>query len=226
MPHGVLYIKVGNTHKWVDAYDTYGLSLSEAGLSQLMTPAPNKDAVTNKNIITHGVSIMQGSFYKEVRQVSLDCHITAPNKATFLQRYAKFCSEVLDVGYFKLQTTYQPGVAYWFVFVSCNQYSEFSREMAKFTLSLEEPHPEQRTDSDEIVYDADMEPVVDANDDIVTVNRLALTIAQMNTLLTETTDNSKVDTVPELVNFANAFLATVSTLNEFQAEAIFNTTIE
>ena len=56
---------------WEDAYNVYGLSLSETGLSRLMTPAPNKSAVTNKNVISHGASVVQDTFYKDVRQVSL-----------------------------------------------------------------------------------------------------------------------------------------------------------
>ena len=148
MAKGILYIKTANTNGWVDAYDTWGLSLSQTGLSRLMTPAPNKSAVTNKNIISHGASVVQNTFYKDVRQVSLEVHITARTKDVFMQRYASFCSQVLDAGYILIKTSYQPNEVYHFLYLDCTQFSEFLREMAKFTLTLEEPHPEIRTDND------------------------------------------------------------------------------
>ena len=146
MPHGELHIKTASINGWVDAFDTWGLSLSETGLSRLMTPAPNKSAVTNKNIISHGASVVQNTFYKDVRQISLEVHITAPTKEDFMDRYAAFCAQVLDAGYIRMKTKYQTGVVYHFLYLDCTQFAEYGRRMAKFTLTLEEPHPEVRTD--------------------------------------------------------------------------------
>ena len=145
MPAGELFIKKKGGD-WEDAYNVYGLSLSETGLSRLMTPAPNKSAVTNKNVISHGASVVQDTFYKDVRQVSLEVHITARTKQQFFERYAAFCA-VLDLGYIRLYTKYQPNVVYHFLYVDCTQFAEYQREMAKFTLTLEEPHPEVRTNT-------------------------------------------------------------------------------
>lgn len=144
MPHGELFIRATGGGEFEDAYDTYGLSLNEEGLSRLMTPAPLKEPVSNKNVITHGASILQSSLVKDVRQVSLGMHISAPDKTTFLSRYASFC-QLLDNGFIDIKTKYQEGVVYHFIYLDCTQFSEFNRELAKFTLSLEEPHPESRT---------------------------------------------------------------------------------
>ena len=40
-----------------DAYTTWGLSLEETGLSKLMTPAPHKEPVQNKNMAMNGTKI-------------------------------------------------------------------------------------------------------------------------------------------------------------------------
>ena len=148
MAANTLFIKTANTGGWADAYTTWGLSLSQTGLSRLMTPAPNKSAVTNKNIISHGASVVQNTFYKDVRQISLEVHITAPTIEDFMERYAAFCAQVLDAGYIRMKTSYQPDVVYHFLYLDCTQFAEYGRRMAKFTLTLEEPHPEVRTDND------------------------------------------------------------------------------
>lgn len=133
------------TSGWVDAYVTWGLSLSDGARSKLMTPAPHKDPVTNKNVITHGVSIVQSGVYKDARQVSLEVHITAPDSSTFKTRYADFCSKVLDVGFINLKLACAPTVIYHMRYVDCQQFTEFNLEMAKFTLTLEEYNPSVRS---------------------------------------------------------------------------------
>ena len=160
MPKGELYIKTrlttspqgsadsNATDGWVDAYDTWGVSLEDGALSRLMTPAPMKDPVTNKNVISHGVSIVQSTFYYDVRSVSLEMHITAPDKAAFMARYKRFCVDVLAPGILHIKTKYDPDTVYNFRYVDCTQFSQFRLEMAKFTLSLEEPRPDITTYSE------------------------------------------------------------------------------
>lgn len=142
---------------WVDTYLRYGLSLSEKAMSQLMTPPPNKKPQGNTSATANGVaypSSMIGK--KDEKDFSLDIHFTAPDKATFLNRYDLFCSEVLDVGYFQLRFTVD-GVpdgqggrekrdrgVYHLLYQDCQQFEEFCMNMAKFTLSVKEPHPEIR----------------------------------------------------------------------------------
>ncbi len=153
MPHGVLYIKRNSENQFKDAFDHYGLSLDDEGLSRLMTPAPHKEPITNKNVITDGMAIMQGSFYKDSRTVSLGMHIIArPSvengvsytaKENFLRQYNAFC-DVLSAGAIDLKTAFQPNVVYHFIYKDCTQFTEFNQEMAKFILTLEEPNPQIR----------------------------------------------------------------------------------
>ncbi len=158
-----LYIKTSGTSSpqssddglatggWVDAYTTWGLSLSETGISRLMTPAPHKQPVYNSNVISDGKAVMQNTFYHDVRQVSLEVHITAKAgggqtaKENFITQYSNFCTQVLGAGYIEMRLGFQPSVIYKFIYLDCTQFSEFKLEMAKFTLTLEEPNPADRS---------------------------------------------------------------------------------
>jgi len=169
MPHGELYIRtkrtitahnnaqalhtgmadltVNNaTYKgWVDAYDRYGLSLEDGALGKLMAPAPNKKPVGNNNVMINGVAYLGGTIgVKDERSLSLDVHIMAASKPAFLSQYGLLCSEVLDAGYIQVRTSYQPDVIYHLIYQDCQQYSQYARSMAKFTLAFIEPHPEYR----------------------------------------------------------------------------------
>lgn len=151
MPAGVLQIRTSPSGTWRDAYTTWGLSLSETGISNLLTPAPHKQAVYNSNVLEHGKAVMQNSFVFDVRQVSLEVHISAKcdgvysAQQVFIDRYAAFCNEVLNVGYIEMRLMFQPTVVYKFIYLDCSQFSESNLEIAKFTLSLEEPNPNDRS---------------------------------------------------------------------------------
>ena len=140
---GELFFKRGND--WVDAFVMYGVSLESEGMSKLMTPAPHKEPVQNKNLAMNGTAIVGAVGYKDVRTLSVPMHIVARSKEGFLTRYAAFCSEILDAGWIHVKTKYMSGVVYHFRYVDCQPFAEYNMDMAKFTLSLEEPNPNNRT---------------------------------------------------------------------------------
>ena len=140
-----LMIKPQGTSTWKNARTEWGMSLSDGSLSKLLTPAPNKEPIKNANAITDGSSVVGGIGVKAERTVNLEVHFIAPDQSTFLSRYAAFCSDVLDKGAFDLKTSVQDGVVYHFIYLDCQQFSQFHLELAKFTLSLVEPNPSNRT---------------------------------------------------------------------------------
>jgi len=150
MAKGELFIKHPNT-TWEqtpnngDAYLNYGVSLEENALSRLMTPAPNKLPVENKSDLEHGKRIINdGVVMKDERSVSLVMNISAPSKEEFLRRYSDFCRDVLDNGYLEIKTSYQNGVVYRMTYLDCTQFQEYCLGVGKFTLSLNEPNPNDR----------------------------------------------------------------------------------
>ena len=138
MPVGELYIN------GYDAFSTWGISLSETALSTLMTPSPVKDRVTNESRLEHGKRVLNTNVKTAYRDVTLEMHLTAQSKAEFLTRYASFCS-ILEQGALNIRTSYQQGVVYKMLYVSCSQFSEFNLRLAKFTLRLLEPNTKDRS---------------------------------------------------------------------------------
>lgn len=140
-----LYFKVNNA--WVDAHDRYGISVDATTMSKLLTPAPHKEPVQNKNMAMHGTSIQGNVNYKDVRSVSLPLYLCASTEADFLTKYELFCQQVLDTGWVHVKVV-RPSKNYFYHFryVDCQPFSEYHMEMASFTLSLEEPNPANRTE--------------------------------------------------------------------------------
>ena len=141
---GELFFK-NQSGEWVDAYETYGISLGEEGLSKLMTPAPHKDPVQNKNMSMNGTAIVGAVGLKDVRTVSLPMHLFAKTKDKFLEQYGNFCTDILDKGLVHIKTKWQPTVVYHLRYVDCQPFREYKMKMAIFVLSMEEPNPANRT---------------------------------------------------------------------------------
>lgn len=136
---------------WIDLYTEYGISFTEASLSQLMTPAPNKEAVENKSRLQHGKRVVRKAKYtkKDERTVTLEMHLTAPDRRAFWSRYRAFCTDFLDVGHFDIYNSdIGSDMIFRMTYVSCNEFSEFAQQIAKFTLTLNEPDPSNRGSSD------------------------------------------------------------------------------
>lgn len=135
---------------WVNAYETYGITLEETSLSKLMTPAPNKEVVENKSDLQHGkrVDRSDAGVKKDERNLSLILNLSAPDSTTFLQRYAAFCTDILDKGFFDMKCDLLPGKVFRMTYLDCTQFSEFMLGIGKFTLSLNEPDPTNRGESD------------------------------------------------------------------------------
>lgn len=150
MPKQTTYIRIAKSSEWVDIFDAYGASLSDSAVSRLMTPAPNKEVVENRSDLEHGKRVTRdpNDTRKDERNFSLEIHLLAPNKDTFLERYGKFCNEVLDKGFFDIKTKYLPGTIYRVTYMDCSQFTEWGMGMAKFTLNLNEPDPTNRSETD------------------------------------------------------------------------------
>lgn len=137
MPKGELFIN------GKDAFEEWGISLSSNGLSALMCPAPNKELIENKSRLEHGKRVVSQNARIDEREISIPFHLTAKDKADFLERYASFCS-VLANGVLDIRTEYQPYTTYHTNYISCSQFSEFRLGLAKFMLRVNEPNPNYR----------------------------------------------------------------------------------
>lgn len=127
-----------------DAYTTWGISMDTSSLSALMTPAPMKEFIENKSRLEHGKRVITSDPKIDERNISLTFNLTAKSEEQFFSRYNSFCEE-LATGVLYLRSKYQPNVVYKTIYLSCNQFTQFMRGIAKFSLRLVEPNPTDRS---------------------------------------------------------------------------------
>lgn len=126
-----------------DAYTTWGITMDNTALSELMTPPSNKAFIENESRLEHGKRVVPANPRIDARNLTLQINLTATDEAQFFERYESFCEE-LATGVLEIETKYQPGVVYKTVYQSCSQFSQFMRGIGKFTLKLVEPNPNDR----------------------------------------------------------------------------------
>lgn len=130
-----------------DARATWGVVTEDSStLSALMTPAGKKERISNDNTLENGSRYITSGVKVAEREVSLPLQFTAPTENEFLRRYKAFCDDVLTAETIEIQTTFDPGVVYKFIYESCTQFTQYYRFIAKFTLKLVEPDPTDRSD--------------------------------------------------------------------------------
>lgn len=127
-----------------DAFTNWGLSLGEGAFSALVCPPPAKDYVVNDMRTKTGKSYATDYTQLNERTISLVVYIHAENRADMYSKLADFALNVLAHGVIEIQTSYQEGVKYRFVYKQCQQMSEMNGRLGKFMLSLVEPNPEDR----------------------------------------------------------------------------------
>ena len=127
-----------------DAYTEWGISFDQTALSTLMTPPPNKSYIENKSRLENGKKVLVHNPKVDERSVTLSFNLTARNDGEFFERYNSFCEELKD-GVLNIETKYQNGVVYKMVYENCTQFSQLIREIARFSLKLVEPNPDDRS---------------------------------------------------------------------------------
>lgn len=127
-----------------DTYTTWGISMDTSSLSSLMTPSPMKEFIENKSRLEHGKRVVTSSPKVDERSLTLTFNLTAKSEEQFFARYNSFCEE-LATGVLHIKSKYQPNVVYKTTYISCNQFTQFMRGIAKFSLRLVEPNPKDRS---------------------------------------------------------------------------------
>lgn len=129
-----------------DAYTTWGITMEDGALSDLMTPVSNKAFIENESRLEHGKQIIVANLKLDERSLTLTINISASSEKQFFERYNSFCKE-LATGRLEIKTMYQTEIVYKTIYQSCSQFSQFMRGMGKFVLKLTEPNPNDRTET-------------------------------------------------------------------------------
>lgn len=127
-----------------DAYTEWGINFEDGAIAALMTPAPMKEYIENKSRLADGKRVVTANARRDERSISLPFHLVASSSAEFLDRYGRFCADVLAKGRFELETRHLSGVTFRLVYKSCSQFAQLRQQIAKFTLKVEEPDPTDR----------------------------------------------------------------------------------
>lgn len=123
-----------------DAFKTWGISLEQSALSALLTPPPNKEMPENKSRAINGKIMVDIPRKIDERDITLPLNLIASSEEEFFEHYSSFCNELAQ-GQLIIETSYQPGKKYITEYISCNQFTQFMRGIAKFSLKLNEPNP-------------------------------------------------------------------------------------
>ena len=159
MPAGELEINL------YDAYEKWGVSLEDGMLSELMAYPSSKEWITNESSLEPGTRYASPVPKVAQREINIVVHITAPNHNVFLQRRDDFFNQVLLQGVVNIRTRWQRTTLYRCRYISCSQFSQIDRRIAKFSLRLVEANPLDREykDAQGNVYNTDADLVIGAH---------------------------------------------------------------
>lgn len=145
--NGELYIN------GMDAFEQWGILMSDKSLSSLIEPEPLKDPVTNKSSTMNGKQVRKEAIPKvDERDITLFLQIYAASRLDLFTKLKKFKTECKRRR-MVISTRYEEGIFYRCDYKSCTQYRSFHRGMATFSLRLNEPNPANRGSEDVDRYD-------------------------------------------------------------------------
>lgn len=127
-----------------DALTTFGVTLSDGGMSVLMTPAQSKELIENESRMLNGKEIVDIPNLISDRDISLPLNVYASDYTQFYSRIQALIEELLK-GKATFNTTYMPAVKYRLTYISCTSLSQLRGEIGKIILKLNEPDPTDRS---------------------------------------------------------------------------------
>ena len=130
-----------------DALATYGVVFTDSSLAQLMNFPPLKAYISNTGAGIDGTQVLStGQYVPHVdeQDMTLMFYLRASSLTQFNTRRDAL-EAVLKAGAFTLWFAERPNNLYRLLYQSCNQFSVYNGRLAKFTLRVKEPNPNNRT---------------------------------------------------------------------------------
>lgn len=126
-----------------DAWETWGVNMSDGFLETIATPPPAKPLLENKSSREHGKQVLAEKMLLEERDINLTISVEGATQSQYLQRYEDFLTElqkgvtiikvpILKKGY---KVTYSN---------SSKLLLNIDITFGKFTLKFNEPNPNDR----------------------------------------------------------------------------------
>ena len=149
------YIKPIGASGWTNVKTAWGMALEDGSISKLLTPAGTKAFVYNDSELENGKRLIRSAERAKLRDrdVTIVVHFTGSSESDFLGKYNSFCQDVLAKGGFDLKTDMLPNMVFRLTYIDCTQFAQTGINqggsvVGKFTLTLNEPDPTNRSESD------------------------------------------------------------------------------
>jgi len=143
MPHGQL-----NIFNWAgvngDAFDLFGVSLSDGAISTLLAPPAAKDRVSNESRLEDGKRVdIQAPTHFQARELTLEMHLIANTYEEFLSRWRAFLAAITATGQgIKLRyTIYGQQIEFNLQYLSATQFGVYNGQLGKFAVRFIERSP-------------------------------------------------------------------------------------
>lgn len=143
MPHGQLKI-----YNWAgvngDAWDLFGVSLSDGAVGALLAPPALKERVSNESRLENGkrIDTTADTFYQS-RELTLEMHLIAPDFQTLLVNERAFFAalQANPQGIILSYIIYGQTLRFRLQFLSCTQFAVYNGTLAKFAVRFVERLP-------------------------------------------------------------------------------------
>lgn len=143
MPHGQLKI-----FNWAgvngDAFDLFGVALSDGAISTLLAPPAAKDRVSNESRLEDGKRVdIQAPTHFQAREITLEMHLIANTFGEFLSRWRAFLAAITATGAgIKLRyTIYGQQMDFYLQYLSATQFGVYNGQLGKFAVRFLERSP-------------------------------------------------------------------------------------
>lgn len=132
----------------VNSFTQFGIYLDQKSLTSLLAPLSVKKPIENESVIADGKEVDWDVDPKvESRTIQLTLNLTANSEADFLTKFDLFCAE-LEKQKIVIKITSPKTVYFRFIYHDCKQFQSFFKRNAKFALTVEEPNPKNRAQTD------------------------------------------------------------------------------
>lgn len=127
-----------------DAYTTFGVSMGDGFLNEIMSFPPIKSFIENKSRLEDGKQLIYNAPKYDERDITLTFYIEGDTQEEYIQNYSLFQAE-LKKGLIEIKIPAVNDLVYKLTYLNSQSYAmNRSRTFSKFSVKFNEPNPADR----------------------------------------------------------------------------------
>lgn len=127
-----------------DAFTTWGISMGDNFIQNILIPPPVKDRIENDSPFNHGKEVITGKDKIASRTLTLSFCIQGSTKTEYAIRFKSFCEE-LKGGVLNIKIPAFGSEVYKLLYLTSSSFGQnYARTFSKLSVKLEEPNPSNR----------------------------------------------------------------------------------